>query len=41
MIDLEKALPILQKALTDHSQFVRGHAESALSDIKIFNKMKK
>lgn len=41
ILDIEKVVPILQKALTDQSEFVRGHAQSTLSDINMFYKKKK
>ncbi|MFD1888237.1 CPCC family cysteine-rich protein [Paenibacillus wenxiniae] len=36
MIDQALVMPILNKALYDESAFVRGHAESALDDIRMF-----
>ncbi len=38
MIDQELVMPIVEKALYDESSFVRGHADSALDDIRRFCK---
>lgn len=35
-LNTEKVLPIIDKALRDDHEYVRGHAEDALSDIKIY-----
>jgi len=37
-IDQERVMPIIEKALHDESSFVRGHADSALDDIRLFCK---
>lgn len=35
-LNIEKVLPIVQRALQDSHEYVRGHAEDAMSDIEFF-----
>jgi HEAT repeat protein len=35
-LNLERAIPAVQKALTDESDYVRGHAEDVVADLQVF-----
>ncbi|MEW4369377.1 CPCC family cysteine-rich protein [Paenibacillus kandeliae] len=37
-VDKERVLPIVEQALQDRSEFVRGHADAAMDDIQLFCK---
>lgn len=35
-LNLERAIPVISHALADQDPFVRGHADDAASDLKVF-----